>query len=109
MNRVTANRRALHDGREHGKEGRPGGLKAMKRATKARRPAKKSKHKARAVKDGAAIAMLRKGTTVPALMKAFGWTQPHTARGFISNLGRLHGFSVESSKEKGGVRTYKVR
>ena len=53
--------------------------------------------------------MLRKGTTVPALMKAFGWTQPHTARGFISNLGRLHGFKVESSKEQGGDRVYKVR
>jgi hypothetical protein len=77
-----------------------------KRRKVARKSAKKPKDGT--VKD-AAIAMLRKGTTVPALTKAFGWTQPHTARGFISNLGRLHGFKVESSKEKGGVRTYKLR
>lgn len=83
--------------------------RAKKKATKARRLVKKSKPaKTGTVKD-AAIAMLRKGTTVPALMKAFGWTQPHTARGFISNLGRLHGFKVESTKEKGEDRVYKVR
>jgi hypothetical protein len=85
------------------------GKRAKRTAKKATKPPKSGKKPKDGTVKEAAIAMLRKGTTVPALMKAFGWTQPHAARAFISNLGRLHGFKVESSKEKGEVRVYKVR
>jgi hypothetical protein len=70
-----------------------------KKVTKARKSAKKPK--TGTVKD-AAVAMLRKGTTVPRAHESVRLDQPHTARGFISNLGRLHGFKSNHQRRKAG-------
>ncbi len=57
-------------------------------------------------KTAAVIEMLRRpeGATVPEIMVAMGW-QPHSVRGFLSNLRRA-GQPVESRKREGGARAY---
>lgn len=50
------------------------------------------------------IAMMEAGTTIAALMEAFGW-QPHSARAAISTLGKTR--KIESEKTSAS-RTYRI-
>jgi len=45
--------------------------------------------------------------TLAEIMEATGWQQ-HTVRGFLSILGSKGGLKVESTKNAGGERTYRV-
>jgi hypothetical protein len=45
------------------------------------------------------------GTSLKQLMKMTGW-QPHSARGFLSTLGKKMGTPVESFKNDDGERAY---
>jgi len=61
-------------------------------------------------KTAAIIELLRrpKGTTLNELMAAAGW-QAHSVRAFLSAVvTKKLGLKVESSKEKGGQRIYRV-
>jgi len=57
-------------------------------------------------KTAAVLEMLRRpeGATVPEIMAAMGW-QPHSVRGFLSNLKRT-GHAVDSRKREDGPRAY---
>ena len=48
-----------------------------------------------------------KGATLAEIMDATDW-QAHTVRGFVSILGSKGGVKVESSKNAGGERTYRI-
>ena len=48
-----------------------------------------------------------KGATLPEIMEATGW-QARTVRGLVSILGSKGGEKIESSKNAGGVRTYRI-
>jgi hypothetical protein len=82
---------------------------AVKAAVKA---AKKTTHPPageRQNKKAEVMALMRRsrGATLAEIMAATGW-QKHTVRGFVSILGKKGGVPVESSKNSGGERTYKI-
>jgi uncharacterized protein DUF3489 len=61
-------------------------------------------------KKAEVIEMMRRkdGATLPEIMKATGW-QAHTVRGFVAGTcGTKMGLNVESFKNKGGDRTYRI-
>jgi len=75
-------------------------------------PAKKAAGKPKSDgsnKKAEVIAMMKraKGATLAEIMSATGW-QKHTVRGFVSILGSKGGEKIESSKNAGGERTYKI-
>jgi hypothetical protein len=84
---------------------------AKQRATKAKPPSQAQSHAHRkpANKKAQVIAMMRRpnGVSLDAIMEATGW-QKHTVRGFISILGRKGGYTVDSSKDPAGHRTYRI-
>jgi predicted transcriptional regulator len=63
----------------------------------------------RANKKTEVIAMMKraKGATLAEIMALTEW-QAHTVRGFVSILGSKGGEKIESSKNAGGERTYKI-
>ena len=73
-------------------------------------PAKKTgKGSGPSNKKAAVIALMKraKGATLAEIIEATGW-QKHTVRGFVSLLGSKGGHAIESSKNAGGERTYKL-
>ena len=48
-----------------------------------------------------------KGATLAEIIEATGW-QKHTVRGFMSILGSKRGEKIESSRNAGGERTYRI-
>jgi hypothetical protein len=61
-------------------------------------------------KSAIVLGLLRrdKGATIAELMKGTGW-QAHSVRGFISaSVGKKMGLKVESAKNDGGARAYRV-
>src|ERR1700730_9493397 len=54
-----------------------------------------------------AMMMRAKGVTLAEIMEATGW-QKHTVRGLVSILGSKGGHTIESTKNAGGERTYKI-
>jgi Protein of unknown function (DUF3489) len=89
------------------KAGKPG--KKAKAAKKASGKATSEKPSERSNKKAEVIAMMMraKGVTLAEIMQATGW-QRHTVRGFVSILGSKGGQSIESTKNAGGERTYKI-
>jgi hypothetical protein len=50
----------------------------------------------------------KEGATIAEMAKATGW-QTHSIRGFLSgHVTKKMGFVVESSKDDGGERTYRI-
>ena len=82
--------------------------KAAKKAGRAGKPASKPKTD-HANKKAEVIAMMKraKGATLAEIMAVTKW-QAHTVRGFVSILGSKGGEQVESSKNAGGERVYKI-
>jgi Protein of unknown function (DUF3489) len=76
------------------------------KTTAAKQPAKASE---RSKKKAEVIAMMMraKGATLAEIMETTGW-QKHTVRGFVSILGSKGGHTIESTKNAGGERTYKI-
>jgi hypothetical protein len=89
------------------KAGKP--AKKAKAAKKASGKATSEKPSERSNKKAEVIAMMMraKGVTLAEIMQATGW-QRHTVRGFVSILGSKGGQSIESTKNAGGERTYKI-
>jgi len=71
--------------------------------------ARKGAKEARTNKKADVIAMMKraKGATLAEIVEATGW-QKHTVRGFVSVLGSKGGEKIESSKNAGGERTYRI-
>ena len=82
--------------------------KPAKKARSAKKQARQAKGD-RTNKKAEVIALMKraKGATLAEIMKATGW-QPHTVRGFVSILGSKGGETIESSKNAGGERTYRI-
>jgi hypothetical protein len=89
------------------KGGKP--TKKAKAAKKASGKATGDKASDRSNKKAEVIAMMMraKGVTLAEIMQATGW-QRHTVRGFVSILGSKGGHTIESTKNAGGERTYKI-
>ena len=88
------------------------GAKAKAAATKKEAKAARAKNgatEARSNKKAEVIAMMKraKGATLAEIMETTGW-QPHTVRGFVSILGSKAGEKIESSKNAGGERSYRI-
>jgi len=84
--------------------------KKAKATKKSPQPKKADKPKSDGTnKKAEAIAMMKraKGATLAEIMAATGW-QAHTVRGFVSILGSKGWEKIESSKNAGGERTYKL-
>jgi Protein of unknown function (DUF3489) len=48
-----------------------------------------------------------KGANLAEIMKATDW-QAHSVRGFLSTAAKKHALKIESAKNEGGERTYKI-
>jgi hypothetical protein len=85
--------------------------KAKKSLAKAagRAPAQKDAKQDRVNKKAGVVALMQraKGVTLEEILDNTGW-QKHTVRGFVSLLGSKGGFTVESSKNTAGDRTYRI-
>jgi hypothetical protein len=83
--------------------------KAGKTAKRAKPAPRKKAEADRTNKKAAVIAMIQraKGATLSEIMKATDW-QAHTVRGFISILASKGGYEIESSKNAGGERGYRI-
>jgi hypothetical protein len=77
--------------------------------TPRRARAQKGAQEERSNKKAEIIAMMRraKGTTLAEIVETTGWLK-HTVRGFVSLLGSKGGLTIESSKNAGGDRTYRI-
>ena len=102
-NTPTAEAPATNGKRKPAKKTKP-----SKKAARPKKPAGKPKSD-RINKKAEVVAMMKraKGATLLEIMKATSW-QPHTVWGFISILGGKRGEKIESSKNDGGERTYKI-
>ena len=81
-------------------------VKPGKKTAEAKKPAKASERSNKKA-DVIAMMMRAKGVTLAEIMQATGW-QRHTVRGFVSILGSKGGHTIESTKNAGGERTYKI-
>jgi hypothetical protein len=103
--------RRLGDGAEQARDVTPGRTRPKKSSPKASRraPAQTGAKAAGTNKKAEVIAMIKraKGATLAEIMKATGW-QKHTVRGFMSILSNKGDQRVESSKNAGGERTYRI-
>jgi len=95
--------------------------KSGKKATPAQKPAKNQKGAKKAAKATEAagpregsktaqvVALLQRknGATLEEIMDKMGW-QKHTVRGFMAGAMKKAGYTVESFKPEGGVRTYRI-
>jgi hypothetical protein len=86
------------------KKGKP----AKKKASPVKKQATKPKAD-RTNKKAEVIAMLKraKGATLAEIMAVTKW-QAHTVRGFVSILGSKGGEKIESSKNQGSDRVYRI-
>jgi len=120
-----ASEKASSKKRASGKKAAPKGAKPAKGGkAKASAPKKKAQASKKATKTerakpttprpvgkGATIlAMIgrAKGATLAELMQASDW-QAHSVRGFLSTAAKKHNVKIESTKDKGGERTYTVK
>jgi Protein of unknown function (DUF3489) len=78
-----------------------------KTTAKPSKPAGKGDETGRDTKKAQVREMLRKGTTLSAIIEATGW-QPHTTRGFISILSKKENLKIESTRRDDGERFYKT-
>ena len=89
------------------------GTKGQRKVSEKRKVAKKPagrRQPEHANKKAEVIALMKraKGATLAEIMAVTKW-QAHTVRGFVSILGSKGGERVESSKNAGGERVYKIR
>ena len=82
------------------------GAKASKRAAQADRKIAAPRAESKGAKILEMIARA-KGATLAKIMKATEW-QAHSVRGFISTAGKKHSVKIESAKNEGGERIYRV-
>lgn len=61
----------------------------------------------RTSKQSIMLAMLKKGTTINAIMQATSW-QKHTVHGSMANLKKKLGLTITSDKAEGGERVYRI-
>jgi Protein of unknown function (DUF3489) len=90
------------------KQGATAGAKASKKPAKT--AAAKKAAAPRAESKGAKILEMiarAKGATLAEIMKATDW-QAHSVRGFISTATKKHGVKIESAKNEGGGRVYRI-
>jgi Protein of unknown function (DUF3489) len=108
--------RGAGDGQAHESEAakptrarKPGnGAKAKKKAHHAKKSSRKPQADSTNKKADVIVMMTRaKGATLAEIMEATGW-QAHTVRGFVSILASKGGQKIESSKNAGGERSYKI-
>ena len=85
------------------------GPKKGKQAAKAAKKAADKAAGARTNKKLEVMALMRRprGATLAEIVAASGW-QKHTVRGFVSILGKKGEAKIESSKNSGGERVYKI-
>ena len=86
------------------------GLVMPKKRTKAKHARKPTRDAGeRANKKAEVVALMKraKGATLAEIMEHTGW-QAHSVRGFISILGSKGGYTVASSKNESGERTYRI-
>jgi hypothetical protein len=88
------------------KKGAPASAKASKKATKPERKASAPRAESKGAKILEMIAR-GKGATLAEIMKATDW-QAHSVRGFISTAAKKHGVRIESAKNEGGERVYRM-
>ena len=81
-------------------------VKPGKKTAAAKKPGKASERSNKKA-DVIAMMMRAKGVTLAEIMQVTGW-QKHTIRGFVSILGSKGGHTIESTKNAGGERTYKI-
>jgi hypothetical protein len=84
--------------------------KTTKQAGKAPKGAKAKSAKPNDTKKELVLGLLRRkeGVTIAEIAKATGW-QNHSIRGFLSgNLTKKMGLTIESLKEEGQQRTYRI-
>lgn len=53
------------------------------------------------------LAMLKDGTTLAKLMQATGW-QKHSVHGAMANLKKKLGLTIDTTKQGGADRVYKI-
>jgi len=82
------------------------GAKASKKAAKSDRSAAAPRAESKGAKILDMIARA-KGATLAEIMKATDW-QAHSVRGFISTASKKHGIKIESAKNEGGDRVYRI-
>lgn len=91
---------------------RKAAAKRQPKVAKAAGPARAKQAAApRAESKGARIlALLRrpKGATLAELQKATGWLA-HSVRGFLSIAAKKHSLPIESTKNEGGDRVYRIK
>jgi hypothetical protein len=110
----TSQKKAAPKGAKSAKAGKAKSAAPKKKAQAKKAPAKAQRAAAvapRAESKGAKILeMIRrtKGATLAEIMKATDW-QAHSIRGFLSTAAKKHGIKIESTKDKGGERTYSVK
>jgi hypothetical protein len=89
----------------------PAKAKTKKSPTKASRRARtrQGEKEPRTNKKAEVIALMNraKGATLAEIIEATRW-QKHTVRGLVSILGSKGGLKIESSKNAGGERTYRI-
>ena len=103
----TAKPKAARKNAKPSKKGKPAKqAKPAKKTAAAKKPGKASERSNKKA-DVIAMMMRAKGVTLAEIMQATGW-QRHTVRGFVSILGSKGGHTIESTKNAGGERTYKI-
>jgi Protein of unknown function (DUF3489) len=103
----TAKPKAVRKNAKPSKKGKPAKqVKPGKKTAAAKKPAKATERSNKKA-DVIAMMMRAKGVTLAEIMDATGW-QKHTVRGFVSILGSKGGHTIESTKNAGGERTYKI-
>lgn len=82
------------------------GAKANRKAVKPERKAAAPRAESKGARILEMIARA-KGATLAEIMKAIDW-QAHSVRGFISTAGKKHRVKIESAKNEGDERTYRI-
>lgn len=95
----------------------PKGAKAAKGRGRSGKPATKvgkTKRETASPRSGSKTATIldligrAKGATLAEMTAATGW-QTHSVRGFLSTAGKKHNVKIESEKNEGGARVYRIR
>jgi Protein of unknown function (DUF3489) len=90
------------------------GVKATKGAGKPAKKAGKAKRETESPRAGSKTAKIldligrTKGATLAEIMATTGW-QAHSVRGFLSTAGKKHQVKIESEKNEGGARVYRIK
>jgi hypothetical protein len=85
------------------------GAKPRKQARTGKKTAPKAATPGTESKSSKILGMIgrAKGATLAEIMTATGW-QAHSVRGFLSTAGRKHNVKIDSAKNEGGERTYRI-